>query len=117
MIPPAEISKLAHRLGLGDKTIEKDYVLTWVLLAMAESSLREWLVFKGGTAIKRMFVPDYRFSEDLDFTLLEPGRTNAELQTAVEGLFPWLAREANLTLAIEKVEVHPSTGNPTIYLN
>ena len=117
MIPPAEISKLAHRLGSGDKTIEKDYVLTWVLLAMAESSLREWLVFKGGTAIKRMFVPDYRFSEDLDFTLLEPGRTNTELQTAVEGLFPWLAREANLTLAIEKVEVHPSTGNPTIYLN
>jgi uncharacterized protein len=117
MIPPAEISKLAHRLGLGDKTIEKDYVLTWVLFAMAESSLREWLVFKGGTAIKKMFVPDYRFSEDLDFTLLDPGRTNAELQTAAEGLFPWLAREANLALAMEKVDVHPSTGNPTIYLN
>jgi hypothetical protein len=31
MINPAEISKMAHRLGLGDKTIEKDYVLTWVL--------------------------------------------------------------------------------------
>ena len=27
MIPPAEISRMAHRLGLGDKTIEKDYVL------------------------------------------------------------------------------------------
>ena len=39
MIRPGEIARLAHRLGLGDKTIEKDYVLTWVLLAMAESAL------------------------------------------------------------------------------
>jgi predicted nucleotidyltransferase component of viral defense system len=51
MIRPAEISKLAHRLGLGDKTIEKDYILTWVLLAIAESPLNELLAFKGGTAI------------------------------------------------------------------
>ena len=40
MIRPGEISRLAHRLRLGDKTIEKDYVLTWVLLAIAHSSLR-----------------------------------------------------------------------------
>jgi len=25
VIQPAEIARLAHRLGLGDKTIEKDY--------------------------------------------------------------------------------------------
>ena len=31
MIQPAEIARLAHRLGLGDKTIEKDYALTWTL--------------------------------------------------------------------------------------
>ena len=36
MIPPSEIARLAHRLGLGDKTIEKDYVLTWVLLGRTE---------------------------------------------------------------------------------
>jgi len=117
MIHHAEISKLAHRLGLGDKTIEKDYVLTWVLHAIAGSSSRGLLAIKGGTAIKKMYVPDYRFSEDLDFTLLEPGRTNADLRMSMEDLFPWLRREANLTLATEKVEEHPSSGNPTIYLN
>jgi predicted nucleotidyltransferase component of viral defense system len=31
--------------------------------------LREHLVFKGGTALKRCYFGDYRFSEDLDFTL------------------------------------------------
>ena len=116
MINSAEISKQAHRLGLGDKTIEKDYVLTWVLNAIAASPLHDLLAFKGGTAIKKMYVPDYRFSEDLDFTLLDIRQTNAELRTAVEELFPWLAREANLTLATQRVEEH-SSGNPTIYLN
>jgi predicted nucleotidyltransferase component of viral defense system len=116
MISPAEISRLAHRLGLGDKTIEKDYVLTWVLHAIAASPLRDWLAFKGGTAIKKAYVPDYRFSEDLDFTLLDAGKTNADLRNAVEALFSWLAREANLTLATRKVEEHAS-GNPTFYLN
>ena len=116
MINPGEISKMAHRLGLGDKTIEKDYVLTWVLNAMAASPLHDLLAFKGGTAIKRMYVPDYRFSEDLDFTLLDTRRTNTELRTMVEELFPWLAREANITLATQGVEEH-SSGNPTIYLN
>ncbi len=52
MIHPSEISKLAHQLGLGDKTIEKDYVLTWVLFAMVHSPLSEGLAFKGGTAIQ-----------------------------------------------------------------
>ena len=116
MIRPAEISKQAHRLGLGDKTIEKDYLLTWVLQAIAASPLHDLLAFKGGTAIKKIYVPEYRFSEDLDFTLPDTHETNADLQTAIEGLFPWLVREANITLAIRKVEEHAG-GNPTIYLN
>lgn len=87
-----------------------------MLLAIAASPLRDLLAFKGGTAIKKMYVPDYRFSEDLDFTLLDTQRTNADLQAAVEGLFPWLAREANITLAVRRVEEHAS-GTPTVYLN
>ncbi|NUQ37035.1 MAG: nucleotidyl transferase AbiEii/AbiGii toxin family protein [Caldilineales bacterium] len=115
MIQPAEIARLAHRLGLGDKTIEKDYVLTWTLLALANSPLRGHLAFKGGTALKKVYVPEYRFSEDLDFTLLAE-ISNDELVGAVESIFPWLRREANITLAVRRVEVH-HTGNPAIYLN
>jgi len=116
MIRSAEISKLAYRLGLGDKTIEKDYVLTWVLLAITASPLNDMLAFKGGTAIKKIYVPDYRFSEDLDFTLLMPNLVNGDLLRAIEALFPWMAREANIPLSTRKVEEHAS-GNPTIYLN
>jgi len=47
MIPPREISRLAHQLSLRDKTIEKDYLLSWVLLAIANSPLRTELAKKG----------------------------------------------------------------------
>lgn len=87
MIPPSEIARLAHRLGLGDKTIKKDYVLTWVLLSIANSPLRDRLAFKGGTAIKKIYEPDYRFSKDLDFTLLDDISTN-DLVADIESLFP-----------------------------
>jgi len=115
MIPPSEIAQLAHRLHLGDKTIELDYVLTWVLLAIANSPLREQLAFKGGTALKKVYEPDYRFSEDLDFTLLGD-TSNEDLLVAIEALFPWLRREVNLVLGVRRVEVH-QTGNPAIYLD
>ena len=116
MIRPSEISKLAHQLGLGEKTIEKDYVLTWVLFALAAFPIRDQLAFKGGTAIKKAYVPDYRFSEDLDFTLLDASLSNDLLRSSMEALFPWLRKEANLTVATRKIEVHAGS-NPTLYLN
>ena len=116
MIRASEISKLAHHLGLSDRTIEKDYVLTWLLFALAASDSGKLLAFKGGTAIKKVYVPDYRFSEDLDFTLLDLSLANEALQNAIEALYPWLKKEANLTLATRRVEVHAG-GNPTWYVN
>jgi hypothetical protein len=115
MIPPGEIARLAHRLGLSDKTIEQDYVLTWILLAIAHSPLRDRLAFKGGTALKKIYEPDYRYSEDLDFTLLDD-TPNEDLIAAVEALFPWLRREVNIVLGLRRTEVH-ETGNPAMYLN
>jgi len=47
MISTAEVARLAHRLGVGDRVIEKDYVLSWLLVAIADSDLRGKLAFKG----------------------------------------------------------------------
>jgi predicted nucleotidyltransferase component of viral defense system len=116
MIRPGEISKMARQLGLSERTIERDYVLTWVLFAIGGSPLREHLAFKGGTAIRKMYVPHYRFSEDLDFTLTDGRLTNEALLAVFESLFPWLRREVNIPVAVRKLEVHAS-GNPTVFLN
>ncbi|MHB8136633.1 MAG: nucleotidyl transferase AbiEii/AbiGii toxin family protein, partial [Anaerolineaceae bacterium] len=51
-------------------TAEKDYFLTLVLKIISESSLAKTLVFKGGTALHHCYLPQTRFSEDLDFSSL-----------------------------------------------
>lgn len=53
------------------ETILKDYAIGHVLSAVAaEESLAGTLVMKGGTALRKLYFADYRFSEDLDFTAL-----------------------------------------------
>ena len=105
MIPAAEVFKLAHHVGVDARAIEKDYVLSWLLLAIADGDLRDVLVFKGGTALKRCYYPDYRFSEDLDFTLTLD-MTHENLVTAVEALFPVLRRRVNLTMALGRAQLN-----------
>lgn len=50
---------------------EKDYFLAIALKVLEESPLFSTLVFKGGTAIHHCYLPQSRFSEDLDFTSLD----------------------------------------------
>ncbi len=75
MIPPRNLSLLSNRLAraggrrIPEAVLERDYCLAWFLVALARTPLGERLAFKGGTALKRCYFPDYRFSEDLDFTL------------------------------------------------
>jgi predicted nucleotidyltransferase component of viral defense system len=49
----------------------KDYVLNHLLAAIAEGNAP--LVFRGGTALARVYWPDFRLSEDLDFITLAAG--------------------------------------------
>lgn len=60
--------------------IEKDYAQSYILAGMmSQPSLRSALVFKGGTALKKMFFGSYRFSEDLDFSSINaPDRERIE---------------------------------------
>ena len=73
MIEKYEVMDWARKLGLSPNIIEKDYVLSWVLAGISEhSALKNSYVFKGGTCLKKCFFEDYRFSEDLDFTVTDP---------------------------------------------
>jgi predicted nucleotidyltransferase component of viral defense system len=51
------------------EVIERDYLISWILAGIANTeALSGTLAFKGGTALKKCYFGDYRFSEDLDFT-------------------------------------------------
>jgi predicted nucleotidyltransferase component of viral defense system len=50
---------------------EKDYMLAVILQILYSSSLKDKLIFKGGTAIHHLYLNQLRFSEDLDFTAID----------------------------------------------
>ncbi len=59
----------AARLSVPFDVVERDYAIGHVLAATyAVPTLAASLVFKGGTALKKAYFGDYRFSVDLDFT-------------------------------------------------
>lgn len=86
MINQRNISVLSNRLArLGGRRIpetvlERDYCLAWFLVGLSGTRLCSQFIFKGGTALKRCYFPDYRFSEDLDFSLA--GGTSFEVIAA-----------------------------------
>jgi predicted nucleotidyltransferase component of viral defense system len=74
MIPRAELQERQAEWGLTEEVVEKDYVLGWLLSGIGgDARLGSSWVFKGGTCLKKCFVETYRFSEDLDFTVLGGG--------------------------------------------
>jgi len=71
MISEAEIRRVAAQKEVDPMIIDLDYSLGWLLLGLTNTS--KWsqsCVFKGGTCLRKCYFPDYRFSEDLDFTMI-----------------------------------------------
>ncbi|MCK9581130.1 MAG: nucleotidyl transferase AbiEii/AbiGii toxin family protein [Methanoregula sp.] len=78
MIPGREIKEQAREFGVPMSTIERDYVQNWFLSALRPINM----ALKGGTGIRKVYIENYRFSDDLDFTL--PGPVDADtLRAAV----------------------------------
>jgi predicted nucleotidyltransferase component of viral defense system len=63
----AALKRLAGKCKVPVGTVEKDYILSLMLVILSNSDLASTIVFKGGTAIKKIYYPEARFSEDLDF--------------------------------------------------
>jgi uncharacterized protein len=100
MIKPSEIQNRARAIAVRDQQIEKDYILSWILQGVAKNEkLAKALVFKGGTVLKKAYFKDYRFSEDLDFTLLDD-MTNEQIFAWFEEIFGYIREEANIPLEI-----------------
>lgn len=76
----SDLVSIAKRAGVPPEVIEKDYLLSYVLAALVSVSELRGLVFKGGTALKKAYFGDYRFSEDLDFSAVDVS-TGDELDT------------------------------------
>lgn len=108
---------MAGKQGVRDTQIEKDYVISWVTYGIANNPfLKENLVFKGGTVLKKVYFPEYRFSEDLDFTFTGKDFDIEAIRTAFDELIEWVYEESRISLSVQNETQH-ETGNFNFYLS
>ena len=71
MITKAQITQRAGRDGVPAQTVERDYVLAHIIAGFASLEDNHGVVFKGGTALRLCHFENYRYSADLDFSMIE----------------------------------------------
>jgi len=72
MLSKDDIMKIAGEKKINPSAVSKDYALGWLLFGISKSSIGNKLIFKGGTALSKVYFPEgWRLSEDLDFTLID----------------------------------------------
>jgi predicted nucleotidyltransferase component of viral defense system len=99
MLSKAELQRLASREKVALGVLEKDYVLTEALnhLYLA-TGFKDLMVFKGGTALRKIYYPDWRYSEDLDFTL-KSDMAREELNNYLNSWYQSILESAGISLS------------------
>lgn len=60
--------------------------------------------------LKKVYFDDYRFSEDLDFTLIDQTVTNEQIFSWFKEVFDYVGEEANIPLKITESNSHTDDG-------
>ncbi|MGD9592376.1 MAG: nucleotidyl transferase AbiEii/AbiGii toxin family protein [Candidatus Berkiella sp.] len=115
MIPLAEINNFSQRLKVPSETIEKDYVISWVLFCLSQSLLKNDFIFYGGTAIKRIYFDDHRFSEDID--LLSTKKFDLDTILKALNCLKYAQDEANILLTINRDNIIVVKDRIQMYVN
>jgi hypothetical protein len=71
MLDAGQRDRVAAQFGVATAQIERDYVLSLLLAALGRSFADE-VIFFGGTALARTYLPQGRLSEDLDLIACGP---------------------------------------------
>jgi predicted nucleotidyltransferase component of viral defense system len=103
VISQRELAALRAEWALDQGVIEKDYVLGWLLAGIANNDQlnRTW-IFKGGTCLRKCYYETFRFSEDLDFTIVDGGPEEPEDLTRIFGeIAEWIREESGIELVLD----------------
>ncbi|MCF6360510.1 MAG: nucleotidyl transferase AbiEii/AbiGii toxin family protein [Cyclobacteriaceae bacterium] len=123
MIKPKIISQISNAQGVRPQQIEKDYIITWLLWGIGKHQLlNKALIFKGGTCLKKIHIEEYRFSEDMGFTLnpeLETDFSNDEIYKAFDELFLEVKKVANINAFVNESskDIHKKSGSLKFYID
>jgi len=112
------LRRMAAERKLGLDIIEKDYALGWILKGVSASSVCDKFIFKGGTALSKVYYPlNWRISEDLDFTLLGSSMENVSTKLSEE--LPKIIEEQSggIVLSFRDPYVKPDFLRVTVSFN
>ena len=76
MTSRGQITKIASSEGVDARVVERDYVLVHVVALISAHDDRS-LVFKGGTSLRLLHFDEYRYSADLDYSVINGSKENA----------------------------------------
>jgi len=88
---------------------EKDYFLTIVMKIISSSPIKN-LIFKGGTAIYHTYLPQLRFSEDLDFSSNQTNINPSDIKSIFTKYDFLKIKKEYLSSATYKIEKLQYTG-------
>ena len=94
---------------------EKDYFLAIAAGMIYNSALAGKIVFKGGTAIHHCYLPQSRFSEDLDFTAVDKRLNIDEFKSVLEAEEIFKIRKhyvSGYSMKINKLQYQGPIGYP-----
>ena len=118
MIPKAQLLALAKHHELLPTTVQKDYVIGWLLRAISKHEVLSQWVFKGGTCLKKCYFETYRFSEDIDFTIpLEQSISVDSIKTHINEAVSWIESNSGLSFPRQywKVEEYENLRGKTSF--
>ncbi len=100
MISKRELEGLRAEWAIDLDVIGKDYVLGWLLTGIAQhADLTSTWIFKGGTSLRKCYYETFRFSEDLNFTVIGGGPNEPDDLARIFGeVAEWLYEESGIGL-------------------
>lgn len=101
------LEEVSKKAALRLDVVQQDYILSWLLVGIFQHpELRSSLVFKGGTALKKGFFGEYRFSEDLDFSVIGeiPGNLLQSVTEACKSAEMQMREYTPIYLVVKKYE-------------
>ncbi|MCL0069484.1 nucleotidyl transferase AbiEii/AbiGii toxin family protein [Dehalococcoidia bacterium] len=108
VLSKAELQRMAQREKVALGILEKDYVLTEVLKTLSQVPvLNEMMVFKGGTALRKVYFSHWRYSEGLDFTVRHD-MAKEELRQSLDGWYRQVEQESQIQLTTKML--HKTDG-------
>ncbi len=107
MITKKEIDQKAVELEISPANVERDYVFGWVLNAIySGSSLGNEFILKGGNGLRKSYLPNTRFSKDLDFSV-EKEVNQRTLHDELNKICSLVSEKAGVVFELDRTMVRP----------